>query len=269
MTLAPLRGLTAASALAIVPSGARPPGRAPAGLLSSLCGMEAEKVTHLSIRLLGSMQVTRNGQPVTHFETEKARVLLAYLAVEADQPHPRELLAEMLWPGRPAGAASANLRHTLASLRRTIGDTPTVLSAGRQTPPSLLLATRQTIQLNSAGDAWVDVRAFSMLLRSSQPPGLPALASLEEAIGLVRGAFLEDISVTGSPDLEEWLLLTREQLGRMALEARRRLAECYEQSGDYGQALQHARRGVENEPWDEGDAAAGVHRAAQRRPGPI
>jgi adenylate cyclase len=213
--------------------------------------MEAEHVTHLSIRLMGSLQVTRNGQPVTHFETEKTRVLLAYLAVEADRLHPREFLAEMLWPGRPAGAADANLRHTLAGLRRTIGDTPTALGAGRKAPPPLLLVTRQTIQVNSACGAWVDVQAFTALLRASQPPGPPVVASLEEAVGLVRGVFLEDISATGSPGLEEWLLLTREQLGRLALEARRRLAECYEGSGDYRQALQHAQRGVEIEPWDE------------------
>jgi adenylate cyclase len=213
--------------------------------------VEADKVSRLSIRLLGPLQVTLDSQPVTHFETEKARVLLAYLAVEADRPHPRELLAEMLWPGRPAGAASADLRHALASLRRAIADTSAALGAGRQPPPPFLLVNRQTIQFNSASDAWVDVQAFSALLRSPELPGQPALASLEEALRLVRGAFLEDISATGSPALEEWLLLTREQLARLALEARRRLAECYEGSGDYDQALRHAWRGLEIEGWDE------------------
>ena len=37
-------------------------------------------MTRLSIRLLGPMQVTLDGQVVTRFETEKARALLAYLA---------------------------------------------------------------------------------------------------------------------------------------------------------------------------------------------
>ncbi len=79
-------------------------------------------MARLSVRLLGPMQVTLDGQPVTRFETEKARALLAYLAAEADQPHRRDFLAEMLWPERLPGAANANLRHALACLRRAIGD---------------------------------------------------------------------------------------------------------------------------------------------------
>jgi hypothetical protein len=70
-------------------------------------------LARLAIRLLGSFQATADGEPVTGFETVKARALLAYLAVESDRPHRRELLAEMLWPERPIGAARANLRHTL------------------------------------------------------------------------------------------------------------------------------------------------------------
>ena len=40
----------------------------------------------------------REGEPVTGFESDKARALLAYLAVEAHRAHQREKLAGMLWP---------------------------------------------------------------------------------------------------------------------------------------------------------------------------
>ena len=62
-------------------------------------------MARLVIRLLGPFEVTLDGEPVTGFETRKARALLAYLAVEGDCSHRREALAEMLWPGRPEGAA--------------------------------------------------------------------------------------------------------------------------------------------------------------------
>ena len=208
-------------------------------------------MTHLSIRLLGPMQVTLDGQPVTRFETEKVRALLAYLAVEADRPHRRDFLAEMLWPERPKGAATANLRHTLASLRRAISETATQRKPDCQIAPPFLLANRQTIQFNGAGDAWVDVKAFAALLQGSQSPDQPPLAALEEAVGLYRGLFWEDASVTDSAALEEWLLLTREQFGRLVLDALHRLAEGYAKAGDYGRALRHAWRGVETEPCDE------------------
>jgi adenylate cyclase len=200
-------------------------------------------MARLSIRLLGPMQVTLDDQAVTRFETEKARALLAYLAVEADRPHSRECLAEMLWPGRAEGAAGANLRHTLTGLRRVIGDTSAA--------PPLLLITRQTIQFNCASDAWVDVGAFLALLRTVRLAEQPSVPSLEEAVGWRRGAFLQDISLADCAAFEEWLLLTRERLSRLELDALHRLATSYEQLGQQDRALQYAWRQVELEPWDE------------------
>ncbi|MBM3134701.1 MAG: tetratricopeptide repeat protein [Chloroflexi bacterium] len=208
-------------------------------------------MTRLSILLLGPLQVTLDGQPVTGFETEKARALLAYLALEADRPHRREFLAELLWPERPQGAAQANLRHTLAGLRRAICDPATAPDSACQAAPPFLLVTRTTIQLNRAGDVYSDAAAFTALLGVSSSKNPPALAALEEAVGLYRGAFLEDISVMDCPDYEDWLLITREQMGRLALEALLRLAEEGEQSGDYARALPFARRSVQIEPWNE------------------
>ena len=48
---------------------------------------------HLSLSLLGSFQAALDGLPVTGFKSNKERALLAYLAVEADRPHRREMLA--------------------------------------------------------------------------------------------------------------------------------------------------------------------------------
>ena len=51
---------------------------------------------NLEIRLLGPMQVTRDGEPVRGFGADAARALLAYLAVHADRPVGRETLAGLL-----------------------------------------------------------------------------------------------------------------------------------------------------------------------------
>jgi DNA-binding SARP family transcriptional activator len=208
-------------------------------------------MTRLSVLLLGPLQVTVDGQPVSGFETEKARALLAYLAVEADRPHRRDFLAELLWPERLPGAAQANLRHTLAGLRRLICDPAISPDAACEAAPPVLLVTRTMIQLNRAGDVHTDIAAFMALLKIPKPSAPPSLAALEEAAGLYRGAFLEDISVADSPDFENWLLITRGQMGRLAQEALLRLAAEGEQSGDYERALRFARRGLQIEPWSE------------------
>ena len=55
----------------------------------------------LILSLLGTFQVTLDGQQVTGFKSDKVRALLAYLAVETDRPHRREVLAGLLNSSRP------------------------------------------------------------------------------------------------------------------------------------------------------------------------
>ena len=199
-------------------------------------------MSHLSIRLFGSLEVTLDGQVVTAFKSDKARALLAYLVVEAERPHRREKLAGLLWPEWPEQAARGNLRRVLANLRLAIGDHKAV--------PPFLHISRETIQLNSASDAWVDVTAFTDLLEAKG--SLQQLISqLEEAVKLYRGDFLEGFSIPDSAAFEEWALLNRERFRRLVMVALSRLARCYEQRGDYESALRHAWRQVELEPWQE------------------
>jgi DNA-binding SARP family transcriptional activator/predicted ATPase len=192
---------------------------------------------HLSLSLLGSFQVTLDGQPVTGFKSNKVRALLAYLAVEADRLHRREVLAGLLWPDWPDREALSNLRYALSDLRRMIGD--------RQAEPPFLLITRDTLQFNPASDYWLDVTAFTDLTGLGDQPGL------EKAVALYQGSLLEGFSISDCPAFEEWALLTRERLARQMSSALHQLAAIYEQHGEYEQAQSCAWRQIELEPWDE------------------
>ena len=101
-------------------------------------------MAHLSLSLLGPFRLMLEGQPGTGFKSNKVRALLAYLAVEADRPHRRDVLAGLLWPDWPNRDALNNLRYALSNLRRVIGD--------REAKPPFLLITRDTLQFNAAGD---------------------------------------------------------------------------------------------------------------------
>jgi len=194
-------------------------------------------MAHLSLSLLGPFQVSLNGEPVTTFESTKVRALLAYLAVEADRPHRRDVLAGLLWPEWPDRAALSNLRYALYNLRQVIGD--------RTAQPPFLLITRNTLQFNTASDHWLDVAAFTDLT------GLRDLSGLEKAVALYRGCFLEGFFVSDSPAFEEWALFKRERLARQMSSALHGLAAAHEARGDYEQAQAYARRKLELEPWDE------------------
>lgn len=199
---------------------------------------------HLSLALLGPFQATLDGKVISNFESDKARALLAYLAVEANQPHRREKLAGLFWPERPEREARANLRYTLSNLRKTIGD--------RDPDKPILCATRQTILLDMGADITVDVAVFQERAgENSTAQDESQLSKLGEAVELYRGEFLEGFSLAESQAFSEWLLIKREQLNRLMLTALRQLALFYELHGEYSRALPYAWRQVDLEPWQE------------------
>ncbi len=207
-------------------------------------------LARLSLSLLGPLQVTLDGQPVTGFKSNKVRALLAYLAVEADRPHRREVLAGLLWPDWPDREALSNLRYALSNLRRVIGDA--------QAEPPFLLISRQSLQFNTASDSWLDVAAFTEKVEV-EGGQISALEQMAEAVDLNQGRFLEGFSVGDSAAFEEWALFKRERLVRQMTAALHRLAAAYEERGEYEKAQSYAWRQVELEPWDEV-----AHRALMR-----
>jgi len=175
------------------------------------------KMSTLEIRLLGTPQSWLGGELVTELRSDKVRALLAYLVVESDQPHRREKLAGLLWPGYPETSARASLRRALADLRSAIDD-------AHASPPYLDI-NRQAIQFNQGSDAWVDVSAFSKLARAPQGISEQTITSWEEAVEIYRGEFMDGFSIPDSPGFEEWLLQSREGLKRQLLDTLGRLVK--------------------------------------------
>ncbi len=194
-------------------------------------------MARLTLCLLGSFEVTLDGHPLTAFVSDKARALLAYLAVESGRAHSREKLVGLLWPDSPEAAARANLSHVLTNLRQLLSD--------RDAQPPFLLASRQSIQFSRESSSSVDVTAFEVLASRQDPSGP------ERAASLYRGRFLEGFSLPGSSEFEEWLLLEQEHLHRLAMGALARLVTAYEAEGQIERALTFAWRQLELDPsWE-------------------
>ena len=113
-------------------------------------------MTSLSLNFLGPFQVTLDEIPATDFRSDKVRALLAYLAMEADQPHRREALAGLFWPDMSDRTARKNLRLSIHRLRQTLADL--------EENPDYLFVTRETVQFNLA-DCWLDVDTFDLAPR--------------------------------------------------------------------------------------------------------
>ncbi len=193
----------------------------------------------LTLKCLGGLSIEVDGRPVSSLVTQKAEVLVAYLACHP-RPHSRELLATMLWDDRTQKQALSNLRTVLTSLRRHL--------------KPYLTITRQTVSLNEESDVWIDAMAFEEAVAGSAQQGeirAEDSARLEEALALYRGDFLEGVFVSESRAMERWMAQTRERLLRRAIDARRRLATYYLHHRRYRAALPHARELVRADPLDE------------------
>ncbi len=207
-------------------------------------------MAHLSIYLLGPFHILQHGWPVTGFESDKARALLAYLALEADRPQPRAYLAGLLWPEYPERDARHSLRQALSNLRHVVADV--------DASSPYLEVTRDTIQLNRQSDLWIDVGAFDTLVHTCTEhmhrrldlcP--PCIERLHQAVALYRGTFLQGFSAGKALPFQEWMLLQEERYHRRVVAALRQLARCHGWRDEHELVLRYARRHVALEPWSE------------------
>jgi hypothetical protein len=74
---------------------------------------------------------------------------------------------------------------------------------------------------------------------------------LQTAVALYQGPFLAEIFLKDSCAFDEWALVKRDQLGRLALSALHDLGEHYRLCGDVARMEQMARRQIEINPFQE------------------
>ena len=210
-------------------------------------------MTQIALTLLGAFEViaSASGQPVTAFATDKARGLLAYLALQPALAHRRETLAVLFWPETSHPAALTNLRQTFHRLRASL-DRAVPGSSDR-----LFLVTRQTVQLAPTA-LTVDADRFTTLIDASEShvhatlaTCEPCLARLAQAASLYRGELLAGFGLGDAPAFEEWLLLRRAFYQQQALFVLQQLTSAHEARADYEQAHTYASQQVALDPYRE------------------
>ncbi|MCB0060838.1 MAG: NACHT domain-containing protein, partial [Caldilineaceae bacterium] len=200
-------------------------------------------MTNFTLQFLGQFHVRVDERPIHDFHSEKARALLAYLALEP-QEHARSQLATLFWPEIGDQYARTNLRNTLYRLRQTLdGALP---GAADQ----LIAVTRQAVRFN-ADSATVDALRFQASLAEAQQAPTPDPDRLAEALELYHGELLPGFGVDDAPTFEEWLLLRRELLHQQAILAFHMVTTAYETTGQYAQALRMVGRQLTLDPYRE------------------
>jgi DNA-binding SARP family transcriptional activator len=207
--------------------------------------MPAAPTSRLELRVLGPMQLRRDGTVVVARELrrERERQLLGYLLTH-DRPTRAAVTAD-LWPDLDEVAAARNLRVTLAYLHallepdRREPDAPYFV---RSTGPILHLVVDEALQ--------VDVVEFERHLDEAarlERQGVPsaALAAYQQALALWDTDFLPDVS--GG----DWLQWERDRLRGRFVGAAVRAGELLLARGDADAARTLGERALGVDSWSE------------------
>ena len=200
------------------------------------------------LSLLGGFGLEVQGEPLTSFESDKVRALLAYLAVENGQPHRRDKLIGLLWPDSSEKRARHSLSQALYSLKSTFSDD------GQQ---PCLAVTPQEIRFRSQA-FWLDVEEFQSLIKACEAHNHQAdwacracLQRLERAASLYLGDFLAGLNLDRCGSFDEWLRQKRYDFREQTIVILDHLARGYDLLGDLETALFYARKRVDLDPLNE------------------
>lgn len=207
-------------------------------------GMEERQVEtagsgRLQLWCLGPGGASVDGHPVS-FRTKKTLALLAYLAMDRG-PHPRERIADVLWPGADGSAARDNLRTALVYLRQTLG----------QAASAVLITTKDMVGV-AHGAVEVDVDALRRASRiARQSRDVRLRDQIQAAIDQYHGSFLAELSLPDAPAFETWLESQRAYWRGITTELLSLLATVQEDAGDQSGSVMSLEQWTAINPDDE------------------
>jgi len=173
----------------------------------------------MRIDMLGSLRVWLGGSPVApeSWKRRRAQEIFAYLVCSGAQGASRVRLTDLFWPDSDADAAHDNLRVTITSIRKAVGDVIRYESNAYrfEPPPGTRIDT-------DAFDAHIDKARQAEASGSADA----ARAHYQAAAELYRGDFLEGMQEGG------WQWRERERLRAACIEALRWLAADRQRAED-------------------------------------
>ena len=203
----------------------------------------------LELRLLGVPRIFIDGRE-NAFRTRKVLALLVYLAVEGGM-HPREKLAELLWPRSTSGRGRTTLRSALARIRRELGEGAPGSADGLLRVEGDLLGVEEGPGLKMDLDVLREAFAAARASRRGGEKEEVLIPTLRSADAAYRGEFLEGFRLEDAPEFELWVEEQRTLWRARVGEVLGRLAELESETGELAAAAGTAERWVARDPTEE------------------
>ena len=197
----------------------------------------------LAITTFGGLSITLNDAPVRGFISRKVSALLIYLAAYPRE-HPREVLSDLLWDDLPQDRSLSYLRTALTSLQRQLAP--------------FLQVSRHTIAINPAADIWLDSKilddAFDQADNEWRQNGRfsgAVLRSLDTALPLYRGTFLEGFNLRDALNFENWMIVEQERLRSRIITTLQHVGEQALTQADFEAGIDRVSRLLQIDPLHE------------------
>jgi DNA-binding SARP family transcriptional activator len=160
-------------------------------------------MSSLNVSLFGGMKVCIESQQNQIKLTRITQLLLAYLLLERNRLHPRDVLAGLLWGERDQQSARSCLNTALWRLRQALEPDQALHGA------YLITLNSGEVGFNMNSDYWLDVAVFDERIqrvstRSVELMQAAEAQELEASLDLYCGDLLEGV-------YEDWALRAREQ----------------------------------------------------------
>lgn len=200
-------------------------------------------MSYLHVSLFGSMQVSKNfGDEQIHL-TRSTQGLLAYLLLQRNRSHPREVLANLFWSDSTGNSARSCLNTTLWRLRKVLEN------GGIPQGTYLMIDQTGEIGFNASSDYWLDVAEFEapirrLLTRTADQITAADEQAFEHCAGLYQGDLLDGF-------YHDWALRARENLRILYLNGLAHMMRHYSLCTAYEKSLMCGQRILAIDPLRE------------------
>lgn len=185
----------------------------------------------MNIFLFGKFQAMRGEVSLAGLESQKVQELFCYLLLSRHRHHPRESLADLLWPHNSTAQSRTYLRKTLWQLQ-------TALNCHKQHFNDCALVVEPNwVKIDKHADIWIDVEEFENAFLLVQ--GIPGkildvrrFDILKNAVDLYKGDLLEGW-------YQDWCLYERERLKHMYMSMLDKLIDYHEAHFEYETGIRY------------------------------
>lgn len=196
----------------------------------------------LAIYCFGNFRVYIDDMLIERWESARSRAIFKYLVAHRTTTAPKELLADLFWPGSEPELARRSLHQAIYCLRQTF----------KRTVPDVQLIQfiNDRYQISPEIAIWIDSEAFRQAIEQAR-----ALLAADEvaeamrvyavAVDLYSGEFLPE------ERYESWAEEPRRIYQAMYLETLHHLARYHHRNGDHQSAIMLGQRALAEESCDE------------------